>query len=348
MLSTREKNECLEVRLMRRDEEASLVEFYSANQQARRKFYELWEWRKKAASHRETGLAVIAKDKETVVGSVGLVPACVTLGGSRIRGCWQQDSLVSSNMRGKGVGRKLIEEGNRSHSLTLAKGSNEGMYRLRKSLGYVDVGKSDYLLRVCRPRLTDHSLKRRIFERSLACWKRMVPLPRIDSSLTVEKVDYFDESFDWLAEQLSKELVLRIHKNQSYLNWRYFQYPSKEYIVLRAGEEQARGALVLNITGDSTDEGWIVDLICLERDRACAYALLNYGVKILEEKKVSRVWVFSTLVSARRWLIRFGFLPTRITPRFTYKLNSEKALSDSVSKAPWDFWHGDGDIELYM
>jgi GNAT superfamily N-acetyltransferase len=311
-------------------------------------FRSFWQWRheNKEVSGGET--AVIAKEKGKVVGCVGIVPAMITMKGLRIKASWQQDSLVSPAMRGKGLGKRLVKEGAEGWDLVMAKGTNKPMYGLRKSLSFIDVPKSNYLIRVCNVRDEAKSVKEHLVEYVLRLWKSFLSIPKKDDEIEVKPINSFDKSYNNLADELVKENVLRQHKGQDYLNWRYFGCPEKIYIVFRAGEAKARGAVICKISGANSDEGWIVDLICPSFDYQCAYALLNAAVNYFEDQGVSRCWVFATLPAARKWLYRFGYLPTKRTPRFTYRVQQKYLNEKFIDSTKWDFWHGDGDLELYM
>ena len=341
-------HEQIEIALLEKKDERGLLDFFASNLKTWGEFRQFWEWRQKGLPHSGGETAVIAKADEEMLGCVGIVPANITLNGERVTASWQQDSLVSPSMRGKGLGKRLVKEGAKGWDLVMSKGTNKPMYGLRKSLGFVDVPNPNYLVRVCKPRTTIRDLKKTHIEYVLCLWKTALPMPGADTAIQVKDVNEFDPTLDTLAHSLSKQNVFRLNKGQGYLNWRYFQCPGKRYKVFRAGGEQACGAIVLNITGAELDEGWIVDMICSHNDKNCAYALLLKAIRYFEEQCVSRIWAFSTLPAARKWLFRFGFVPTNQTPRFTYRVHGEGVDPGTLANATWDFWHGDGDIELYM
>jgi hypothetical protein len=247
-------------------------------------------------------------------------------------------------MRGKGIGRQLINKASQGFELVLAKGTSASMYTLRKSADFKDVPNVNYLIRVEKPRPLEGRIWEGMAEHLIARWHLLMPRPQIDKNIEIHEIDAFDPSFDTLATSLSQEKILHIFKDQKYLNWRYFQCPGKHYKIFRAGGKEARGAIVISISGDK--EGWIVDLVCSSTDRNCIDALLTRAIDHFKDSRVARIWVFSTLPAVRKRLYRFGFLKTIKSPRFTY------AWSDTASQNPcisqWDFWHGDGDIELYM
>jgi len=337
-----------EIKLMSPEDKQDLLEFMENNLDTWQRFRKLWQWRQESKEVFGGETAALAKLEGKVIGSVGIVPAPVTLSGSLIKAWWQQDSLISPGMRGRGLGKKLVKEGGKGWDLVMAKGTSDAMYGLRKSLGFSDVPNSDYLVRVHKPRFMVRKLKESGAECALALWRAILPMPRTDSAIDVKEINVFDQTFDFLADELYKDNVLRLYKGQKYLNWRYFECPGKHYKVFRAGGEKACGALVANITGQDFDEGWIVDLICHSKDKKCAYALLRSAMNYFKEQRVSRVWAFATLPVARRWLYRFGFFPTGRTPRFTYHVYGENFDAGTLATTSWDFWHGDGDTELYM
>lgn len=309
-------------------------------------FRKLWHWREQGIPASGGEQAVVAIESSEVVGCVGIVPLIVSINGRHSEAIWQQDSLVSPAMRGQGVGKKIVLEGEKGRQLIMAKGTSNAMYGLRKALGYADVPFSDYLVAVHRaqPGMT----KKAVMGKVLSLWQKILPLPRLKNALPIKKISVFDSVYDDLASTLARESgVVRPLKNSGYLNWRYFQCPVKKYTVLQAGEKRPRGAIILGTSNKNPMEGWVVDMLCPSDDKSCAYSLLNEARRHFSRHHIERVLAFATLPVARRWLMRFGFVPTRRSPRFTYKLKNIDSSPDLLQKAQWNFWHGDGDLDLY-
>jgi len=336
----------IEIKLMEADEQEEFMDFLRGNLDTFDKFERVWKWRQdnKPISGGES--AAIAKYNGKVVGCVGIVPAHISGFGDTVRACWQQDSLVAGTMRGRGVGKRLVEKAAEGWDLLLAKGTSLPMYGLRKSLGFQDVQNSNYLLRVCRPRKFSFNVKR-YAECLMWIWQIIMVPPKIDDRISVCRVEEFDRSFDALAEGLKQKNVLKLHKDLRYLNWRYVSCPGKEYGIFKAGGDDARGAVVVAINRSDPQEAWIIDLICSGKDKQSGLALIRTAVRYLENSGASRIWVFSTMLTVRRWFMRYGFVPTKFTPRFTYRA-ANKEITEKVGTVEWDFWHGDGDLELYM
>ena len=142
----------IEIKLMAAEDEVGLMEFLNGNLETFGEFERFWSWRQENETQNGGETVVIAKGDEKIVGSVGIVPASMTVDGYPIRAAWQQDSLVSPAMRGKGLGKRLVAKAAEGWDLILAKGTSEAMYGLRKSVGFLDVPNVGYMVRVCKPR----------------------------------------------------------------------------------------------------------------------------------------------------------------------------------------------------
>jgi L-amino acid N-acyltransferase YncA len=321
-----------------------ILKFYEENLDTWKRFIKFWDWRQNQNPSRREQKAVAAQEAGEVVGCMSVNPVLLAANNQRIHASWQQDSLILKSMRGRGLGRKLIHEANKGFELTLAKGTSESMYALRKSDGYRDAPHPNYLVRVERPRPLKGRSWEGVAEYVIAQWRLFLPRPWIDKDIKISEIDSFDSSFNEFAASLAEEKVLRIFKDQQYLTWRYIQCPGKHYKIFRAGGKDARGAIVIGITGDN--EGWIVDLVSTSNDKNCVDALLARALRYFRDQKTARIWTFATLPLMRQRLLRFGFLPTGRTPRFTYYWVGAPPLNENIIL--WDFWHGDGDLDLYM
>jgi len=322
-----------------------ILKFYEVNFDNWNEVRRFWSWQQLENPSFQGPMHVLAKKKDVIVGCIAINPVRLSFKNSVINAAWQQDSLVDKPLRGQGLGRKLIHEAGKDCDIALAKGTGAAMYGLRKSYGYQDVKNANYLIWIKEPRSLKSRGWKSIAEVFFSLWQKAVPLPHLDDPIRVSEISAFDKSFDDLADLLSRQRILRIYKCRRYLNWRYFQCPEKRYTVFRAGNKDARGAIVTCISHRDKEEGWIVDLICSDDDEKCAFALLDKAIRTLRLSGIKRIWVFATLPTARRWLYRFGFLPTNNSPNFTHCLqNSELTQAGPLA---WDFWHGDGDTELY-
>lgn len=333
----------LQVRIAEPTEEDEILAFYRTNQKASNLFEVLWPWQKNAPYYHGKESFAVARYHDDIIGSILVIPVSLTLSGQDIQAAWQQNSLVASAARGKGVGRKLVEAGAKAWDIILAKGSSDAMYRLRKSAGFSDVCRSNLFVRVLRARESYASIQTRFAETFFRVWGRLIsPSSRL-RDVTI-KLDTFGSEFDTLMLHLSQEPVLRLRKGQAYLNWRYFQCPKKAYTVLGSNRPGAVGATVLSWSGEDTGDAWIVDMLCDWSDKQTAGDLVQGGLRYANNNSAKRLWAFSTFPAAQRCLIRHGFVPVAQSRRFTIRARPSIILPVPLVA---DFWHGDGDVELY-
>lgn len=330
------------------DDEMKVLSFFKENLGEYDRFARYWRWRDESVAISKGERAVVTVDSVLgVIGCVGIVPVDIKLAQKGIKTSWQQDSLVSLSARGKGIGKELVVQGGEGWEIILAKGTSTSMYRLRKSLGYRDVPNSNYLLRVCRFGEIQGMAVKKIGFFILRFWSLLLGYPKLKQKISIQKIDEFDDSFDELANAVTAKNIIRPTKGKDFLNWRYTKCPGREYTILKASSSKTRGAILLNCIGNKSDEGWIVDMLCKSNDKDCAFALIQAAMSFFKENKVSRIWCFSTHPAARKWFYRFGFVSTNQSPKFTY-FTTNKKLQEKLSGCHWNFWHGDGDIELYQ
>lgn len=337
----------IEIKMLEPEDEKDFLKFMEKHLGNWKKFKKLWNWRRNSDPGLIFETALLAKAKGLTVGCVGIAPALITLRGLQIKASWQQDSLVSPSMRGKGLGKRLVNKASESWDMVVAKGTSKPMHGLRKSLGFTDVPNSNYLLWVSKPRPMFNGLKKLLIENILCLWKTILPTPKRNRKISVQSIHSFDQSLNILADKLADEKVLRPYKGKNYLNIRYCECPGKQYKILKTMKSETTGAIVLSTIGPHLDEGWIVDMICSSKDKKSAYALLFAAMEYFKKQNIARIWVFATLSEARRWLYRFGFVATGISPKFTYRIQGHKINPAIIANTSWDFWHGDGDLELY-
>ena len=337
----------VQLKRLSRSRETAFLSFMRNHMGDYKTFEQCWQWRKDSnvEYHQETIVAAYGEDQE-ILGCIGIVPADIRCNGNKIHASWQQDSLVSPLARGLGVGKKLVKKGQDDFRLVVAKGTSRAMYGLRKSLGYNDVPCSTYMLNVCGLP-AGISIQKSVAFGILKLWGKVIPCPKKTEKMSIRSITHFGADMDDLAAVLSSENVIRPYKGKDYLNERYGACPGKKYTILGAYDQTTRGCIVLNISGQDKDEGWIVDMMCGSHDSSCAYALIRAALDFFNHHQVSRVWCFATFPPARRWFYRFGFVATNRSPRFTW-FSDHTETKDMASQTAWDFWHGDGDIEFYQ
>lgn len=323
--------------------EDEFLEFYRENLPTFDIFQSLWEWRKTAPPEWGPETAVVARIDGRIVGSVGIMKEPLILDGRKIEACWQQDSLVSRAARGKGVGRALVEAAAEGWQLLMAKGTSRAMYALRKAAGFVDVKRSGILVHVLRPSSSPSRGPKNFGE--MTGWVLARVLGTVyPAGAKLSEVPELNDSLELMTAYPGEESCLRPVKDRNYLKWRYFECPVRRYTVLADGGVHPPSVIVLSTSREGSEDWWITDMLCPWRSRRTAYGLICGALAYLRARGARRLFVFSTLPAARRRFLLTGFVPTFATPQFTMRPASPALLPSQLHA---DFWHGDGDVELY-
>ena len=328
-------------------DEKKLLNYYREFHERGEKIAAYWQWRQKEKDTVRVGRDYVAVFENRIVGAMGINPVIHTYKGDKIVAYYHRDTLISPTMRGRGLVKKLLEVATNQWNMVLGKGSNETMYKIRKSFGWQDVPNSDNMAFVFKSWPAGKSLKIRFFHLFLFVWGTALSSIYSKHSTSCCKISKFDYKFDDLANNLSKNDNFKIYKNSSYLNWRYFNCPERKYTVLRTIDNNIAGAVVLRLPTKKTEEAWIVDCICDPANVKCARKLISEALKQAKQAGASKILVFATLPDFRKILYRFGFVSIKRSPKFTYIINSDHILINKINHIKWNFWHGDSDNELY-
>jgi hypothetical protein len=335
------------IRPLEEGEENDLLTFYREFHQRGEKISNFWEWRLKENSIIGIGTDYVAIFNKKIVGAMGVNPIIHSYDGKRITAYWHRDTLVSPAMRGRGLVKRLLKVASQDWNMVLGKGSNEIMYKVRKSFGWQDVPNSDNMAFVLQPWPKYKGIKTKFSHLALYVWGTVLFHVYSKKHTHCYEIKEFDGDFDRIANDLSANDEFKFFKTSSYLNWRYFQCPGKTYTVLKTKEDKTNGAIVLRLPKDESDEAWIVDCICDPTDIDCMRALLSGAIATIKESKATKILVFCTSSAVRKVLARFGFVSIKRSPKFTYILKSNHVLASGIKDLKWNIWHGDSDNELY-
>lgn len=325
-------------------DEAQLLEFYRRFIKKGNRTVEVYQWRKQ---YQGGNLPYVAKQNGRIVGAVTAFPVSLIHNNQRINAAWQADSIVDPAMRGKGLGKKLVNLAAQNYDVVLAKGTSPPMYRLRKSVGFVDVGNSNILLRVLSPVVSQGNWWKRLGYAFLYFATIFHSKIEEASGFQVQEIRKFGSVFDRLATEWPQNDEINMYKDSRYLNWRYINCPFRSYRVLQVTDGMhVRGVLILRMNPKPREMGWIVDILYPSGNKEILRILLKIAIIEFRKSKASDARTFASSQNIRTHLFALGFKNLKDDPRFTYRVENRKLGIDYTS-ATWNFWHGDGDLELY-
>lgn len=337
----------MEIGLLKSGEEEELLSFYKQFHDRGEKLTAFYFWRREEKTVVGNGIDYVVRFRGRIVGAMGLNPVIHTYKGEKVVAHWHRDTLVSPEMRGKGLVKKLLKAASQEFEMVLAKGSNEIMYKVRKEFGWKDAPNCDNMALVlqCWPKGKDWKTKVSHF--FLFIWGSIFSRVYSKKPISCHEIQRFNEDFDVISEKMLNSNEFGIYKTSSYLNWRYFNCPGKRYVVLGAGEKRVEGAVVIRLPRERFDEAWIIDLLCESKEKEIIRELVTGALEKIKESGAGKILVFATSSEVRKILARFGFVSIRRSPRFTFIIKPSHKLATVVGNLEWGFWHGDSDNELY-
>jgi GNAT superfamily N-acetyltransferase len=330
------------------------VRFYRQMLPASARVIELLEWRRRIPLQELAPMTFVARLDGRVVGAMNVVPQPLVAGGRALKAAWQQDSVVDKSLRGRGIGRELINRSAVGYDVVLAKGTSPPMYALRKSCGFRDVARSNYLVKVLAARHFGNSAKHLLYGLALRGLSIAQRRPQ-RTSLQTRVLHEFGPEFDGLASSPHRATEVRAAKDSAYLNWRYRGCPGRDYQIVGAVDANGTAAAVVNVAlthgmGPApAHSAWIVDIVCDASQTSTIVGLVRECVSLCRAAGAGSVFTFATSHRVSNCLQREGFVETRQKPPFTYRVERkddelERMLHHELS---WSFCHGDGDNELY-
>ncbi len=161
--------------------------------------------------------------------------------------------------------------------------------------------------------------------------------------IEIDQVRSLDESFDHLWQKASYLHPLMGIRDRDYLNWRYLQHPTRNYVIYRAKENgEMRGYIILRkVDLLKFNSAVIVDLLAL--DEAILSALVERGIQHSHQEGADLLGVM--LPEGHfyyKLLRRKGFLPSLKSFLFMIYSHSDKGIFLCSEK--WYVNWGDTDV----
>jgi hypothetical protein len=162
---------------------------------------------------------------------------------------------------------------------------------------------------------------------------------------SIRTLERFDERVDAFFDEAARPFEFLVVKNRDYLNWRYCE-PAAGRFTVRVAEREGRilGYLALKL---SAGNAYIADLMALPGRLDVVRSLIEDALRLSRDARAELV---SCWMAERHpyhpILRRYGFLDSRIDPRFVRKPVEEGAtfldfLDDATTQI--HLVHGDSD-----
>lgn len=291
-----------------------------------------WEW---LDTPEGRGSMWIIEEVETrkIVGHHGLIPMRFRFFDRSIMAGKTENTMVHPKYRGRvryfSFETTFLDQAREIYGLLFTNMARGKPGRIRKGLGYTDIGNYEDYVKVCSKEALDQiavarvhrAVKGRILQQLLSWMMKAVNFlvfgllfgrnVKVDSAIDwkhVKDIAEVAEELDRLWERSKDRFGLTVNRDPRFLKWRLFENPNTHYdfhVARRGGEligyaayEQVRESTV-----------WLVDLVADGNDVQLLETLLGSFIQRLNDEGVVVVWLptLRARTTVTRALRRNGF-----------------------------------------
>ncbi len=311
----------------------------------------------------KNGTYFLAEDRGTVVGHLGRMPMDFLINGRVQRAYFPHDLFVHPDYRNKGMGLfismslyKALENDSKSFFCCMwISPVNLEIQRLRK---YHEVDATRYV-RFINPRPKIGEYMKYPWAASLcstgltagAAFYDRIHGCLIPSTISVSRIERFDERFDAYNERVSARPIISQCKTSHYLNWKYIDRPYSRFTCLAAFQNgEVKGYIILSPDPAGPDyRGIIVDISVDMGDPRTLSALFNATVRYFRERNAESVECLVTNKALAKSLTRCLFFRAYGKEPITFWSESGFPGKDTVMDiGNWLLTHGDSDGFMWV
>ena len=167
--------------------------------------------------------------------------------------------------------------------------------------------------------------------------------------LTVSRISIFDDKFDGLWQDASRDYSILVVRDKDYLNWRFINTPIEYRVYSSVKEGKLSGYIVLKVEEvDNVIKGKVAELFVKSDDTASAEALLLEAMRYFIQCKcvTAECLMHSSKKSYQSSLTKLGFFIKRAQKKFI-GYAQDKVLSEEIGDFnSWFISAADPDVEL--
>jgi len=226
-----------------------------------------WKWQYYDNPNNPDGEALIwvATVDGSIAGMVATVPVKIKAPRGMCLGMWGVDFMVDGRMRGMGIGRKLLAEWVKAPGIKFVLGWRPVSFIVATRIGFKVVwgfSTNDIVLSPVRFAL---ALKRESRRRDLLRYTRLFlrkgPVTG-KGSYNIAVSDEIPSGTGRLWARISEAYKFSVHRDESYLRWRFSCHPTHSYRFISIGAPEDPSAVaVCRLTDEKPPLGIVSDLI---------------------------------------------------------------------------------------
>ena len=165
-------------------------------------------------------------------------------------------------------------------------------------------------------------------------------------SAKIERLQRFDERFDQLADSTMRTTVTMPHKDSAYLNWKYFDRPGLQSIILAAFDknEQLLGFSLITEPDAEFRASFLAELTVSDDNPKVIRNLLDASIRTARSSSASRLVAVATHAPYHSALASRLFVPKSTKePFFLAKTERSPQKNCILSAENWHLSFGDSE-----
>jgi GNAT superfamily N-acetyltransferase len=292
----------------------------------------------------------LVKSGGEVLGQAAHIPVDLKVGDARSRAVWLLDFVVAEQLRGKGLGKLLAQAALSRYPVVMTLGFNEQSGRVFRSLKWAALGGVRRYQRLLFP---GDALAEVARFGPLRAALNLLYAPARAGIGKAREVAEFDDSFDALWRDASRQWPCAVERTSAFLSWQFRRQPGKRFDVLGYydGGGRLRGYAVLFFRkagpGGAPPKAAISDL-CYGRSRAeeVIDGLLGAALRLAVERRAGSLVTDVHDLRTEEALGRHGFRLIKRSPQFMATTTEELGRT-AYDPANWFLTRADSDVSIF-
>jgi len=307
-----------------------------------------WKWQYYANPNNPDGQPVIwvATLNGRFVGMLALHSVKVNTPMGIRRGNWCVDYVVRDDLRGRGIGKQLVQAWMNTPGIALGRGWSTVALRVVMKLGFTLVWGMPLVRFILSRSGTIKVLIKQGSKRELIDLLKVVFKPkRLPGAIGDARVSKtIPEGWDELWSRVKAKHRFTVERDADYLNWRFLSHPFYKYDFVALKSNRLDGVAIVRMTDEEPPVGIISDFICEPDDHATAYSLLREVLGFLNSKGACGAIADIPVAIGQACLSRFPCAIVRDSGIVVY--TEETALADHGVGEPSAWYLGRSDSDL--
>lgn len=291
----------IRIRKIEPGEEAAARRFFASRypperrEEAFRKRGERWRWQYFNHPCGEPGIFVAEHDGR-IVGIIGTNTVRIRTPNGVLKAVWAGDLLIDPTVRGKGIGKKLVDAWKQSRPVAIGKGFGPIAYSLYVNRGFTGVwGFTAMHIVLSRARLALRLL-RASERKNLLRLAKVFALPparlRSDRESSISASETPPREAAALWRSVAGNYRFAFERDEEYFAWRFGAHPVHRYrFVEMRSAAGLTGLAIVRLAGGRNPMGVILDLIVDPRDEESVRALMKGAVSFLKSEGACAVLI---------------------------------------------------------